>query len=84
MKQSYMKRFFLHNEESALQEGAFEMSKDITEMLNKYHNADIPLLLACVKMAIPQIENICGEEGVSLADELCKRIICVGREEVVE
>lgn len=83
-KISYTERFFLGGEPDALQEGAFAMSKDISYLLNKYSNKDHPLLLACIRMTIPQIERIIGESGVASADELCEAMLCVATTKEVE
>lgn len=74
---SYTDRFFFGGEPNALQEGAFAISKDISDLLNKYSCKDHALLLACLRMAIPQIERIVGESGVAVADEFCKAMLCV-------
>lgn len=83
-KISYTKRFFSGGERGALQEGAFAISKDISDLLNKYSCQDHALLLACLRMSIPQIERIIGEKGVAVADELCKAILCVATTKEVE
>lgn len=82
-KISYTERFFLGGEPDALQEGAFAMSKDVSDLLNKYSNKDLPLL-ACIRMTIPQIERIIGESGVATADELCEAMLCVATTKEVE
>lgn len=76
-KISYTDRFFFGGEPNALQEGAFAISNDISDLLNKYSCKDHALLLACLRMSIPQIERIVGKSGVAVADEICKAMLCV-------
>lgn len=83
-KISYTGRFLFGGKPNALQEGAFAISKDISDILNKYSRNDQPLLLACLRMSIPQIERIIGEKGVAAADDLCKAILCVATTKEVE
>ena len=79
-KSSYLRRFFVDEKIGALNEGAHEIGKDLSVILNKYSREDMPLVLACIKMSIPAVERICGEDGIEVANTLCGVKGCISWE----
>ena len=76
-KTNYCKRFILNDDNEAIQEGLYEMSKDISAIMNKYSRNDYPLLLAALKLVLPHIEDKCTAGGLKLSEEFTKAINCV-------
>ncbi|MBQ0038350.1 MAG: hypothetical protein KBS74_06745 [Clostridiales bacterium] len=73
---NYIERIFLAGEKGflpILEEALREIGEDETKLVNKYKD-DLPILLACLREMISQIEEICGESGKELANDLGQMI----------
>ena len=62
-----------------LQEAMADASRDLEELLNKWHR-DLPILLAAMRAVMPHMERFAGAKGVALADALGRITGCIAIE----